>query len=50
MDSEIKSIVDLIESKESTLKDFANIPLPRTVPAVTVHRSEVRMFEDREFK
>ena len=50
MDSEIKSIIDLIEYEKAKSEDFANIPLPRTAPAVTVHRSEVKMFEGLDFK
>jgi crotonyl-CoA reductase len=50
MASEIKSIIDLIEYEKAKSEDFANIQLPRTVPAVTVHRSEAKMFEGLDFE
>ncbi|MBE9571407.1 MAG: hypothetical protein IMF11_12320 [Proteobacteria bacterium] len=50
MDSEMKSIIDLIEYEKAKSEDFANIQLPRTVPAVTVHRSEAKMFEGLDFE
>lgn len=49
MDSEIKSIIDLIESKGSTPDDFANIQLPKSMSAVTVHRNETNIFEGLDF-
>ncbi len=50
MASEIKSIIDLIEYEKAKSEDFANIQLPRTVPAVTVHRSEAKMLEGLEIE
>ena len=50
MASEIESIIDLIESEKAQPEDFANIPLPRSMRAITVHRSEADMFKGIDFK
>lgn len=40
----MKDILDAIQSSDSTSADFANIPLPESYRAVTVHKDETEMF------
>lgn len=49
MDVNTQSIIELIEYGKSKPEDFANIKLPTTMPAITVHKSESKMFDGLEF-
>ncbi|MFE6853801.1 crotonyl-CoA carboxylase/reductase, partial [Streptomyces sp. NPDC057674] len=40
----MKDILDAIQSSDSTSADFANIPLPESYRAFTVHKDEAEMF------
>jgi crotonyl-CoA reductase len=41
----VQQILDAITSGDATADDFAQLPLPQSYRAVTVHRDEVDMFE-----
>lgn len=49
MRSELRQLVELMEYDKATPEDFAHVPLPETMTAVTVHRDEVDMFHGQSF-
>ena len=50
MRSELRQLVDMTEYGKATSEDFAHVPLPETMTAVTVHRDEMDMFRGQAFQ
>lgn len=50
MRSVCETLVQMIEDPKATADDFANAPLPESMPAVTLHRDEQEMFAGQAFR
>ena len=48
MSSEMNIVRDAILSGKTTAQDYAGLPLPQSMRAVTTHKDEMRMFDGRE--
>ena len=49
MDHVYQDIVQLVEDPKAKSEDFAHVPLPETMPAITLHRDEEDMFNGLAF-
>ena len=48
MSSEMSNVRDAILSEKATAKDYAGLPVPQSMLAITTHKDEVRMFDGLE--